>query len=69
MLCNNIMILSNDMFRDHLKNMDEKTKCFVDSMRIRYRNEQFIIPKYSRCIQVIDNNIYIPCKNGFYKLN
>ena len=68
MLCNNVMVLSNDQFRDHLKNMDMKTKCFVDSMRIKLQYDNIIIPKYSKCIQVIDNNIYIPCRNGFYKL-
>jgi hypothetical protein len=70
MLIHNLMVLTNDMFRDHLKNMDLKTKCYVRSMSIKYSSNNFIIPKYSRCIQVIDNNIYIPTKdNGFYNLN
>jgi hypothetical protein len=68
MLQYNMMVLSNDMFRDHLKNMDIYTKCFVESMTMRYYNKQFIIPKYSKCIQVIENTIYIPTKNGFYKI-
>ena len=68
MLIHNLMVLTNDMFRDHLKDMDLKTKCYVRSMSIKYSNNNLIIPKYSRCIQVINNNIYIPCKNGFYKL-
>ncbi len=69
MLIHNLMVLSNDMFRDHLKDMDLKTKCYVRSMSIKYSNNHLIIPKYSRCIQVIDNNIYIPSKdNGFYKI-
>jgi hypothetical protein len=68
MLIHNTMVLSNDMFRDHLKDMDLKTKCYVRSMTIKYSNNFLIIPKYSHCIQVIDNNIYIPTKdkNGFY---
>ena len=70
MLIHDLMVLTNDMFRDHLKDMDLKTKCYVRSMSIKYSNNNFIIPKYSRCIQVIDNNIYIPTKdNGFYNLN
>lgn len=69
MLIHNLMVLTNDMFRDHLKDMDLKTKCYVRSMSIKYSNNNLIIPKYSRCIQVIDNSIYIPCKNGFYNIN
>ncbi len=69
MLIHNLMVLTNDMFRDHLKDMDLKTKCYVRSMSIKYSNNNLIIPKYSRCIQVIEDSIYIPCKNGFYKLN
>lgn len=69
MLSHNLMVLSNDRFRDHVKNMDGYTKCFVNSMRIRYSNNNIVIPKYSICIQVIDDNIYIPCKKGFYLIN
>ena len=69
MLIHNLMVLTNDMFRDHLKDMDLKTKCYVRSMSIKYSNNHLIIPKYSRCIQVIDSNIYVPTKdNGFYKI-
>ncbi len=73
MLHFNIMVLTNDLFRDHLKNMDINTKCFVRSMSMKYNNNTkgiIIIPKYSKCIQVIENDgIYIPCKNNFYKLD
>ncbi len=70
MLIHDLMVLTNDMFRDHLKDMDLKTKCYVRSMSIKYSNNNLIIPKYSRCIQVIDNNIYIPTKDyGFYNIN
>ena len=69
MLIHDLMVLTNDMFRDHLKDMDLKTKCYVRSMIIKYSNNNLIIPKYSKCIQVLDNSIAIPCKNGFYNLN
>jgi hypothetical protein len=69
MLKFNIMVLTNDQFRDHLKNMDINTKCFVRSMSMKYYNNNMIIPKYSKCIQVIDNYIYIPCATGFYRLS
>lgn len=73
MLIHNTMVLTNDMFRDHLKDMDLKTKCYVKSMSIKYSNNNFIIPYYSHCIQVCysNNTIYIPTKkfkNGFFKL-
>lgn len=69
MMIHNTMVLTNDQFRDHLKDMDLKTKCFVKSMTIKYSYNNLIIPKFSRCIQVCNNTIYIPTKNGFYKLD
>jgi hypothetical protein len=70
MMIHNTMVLTNDQFRDHLKDMDLKTKCFVKSMTIKYSYNNLIIPKFSRCIQVCNNNntIYIPTKDGFYKI-
>ncbi len=69
MLIHNTMVLTNDMFRDHLKDMDLKTKCYVRSMSIKYSNNNLIIPYYSRCIQYFNNKIYIPTKdNGFYTI-
>ena len=70
MMIHNTMVLTNDQFRDHLKDMDLKTKCFVKSMTIKYSYNNLIIPKFSRCIQVNGDIIYIPTKdkNGFYKL-
>ena len=63
------MVLTNDLFRDHVKNMDTRTKCYVDSKTIRFFKKDLIIPHYSKCIQVINNNIYIPSiKGGFYKI-
>ena len=69
MLQYNMMVLSNDMFRDHLKDMDVYTKCYTNSMTMKYYNNTIIIPTHSKCIQVIDNIIYIPCNKGFFKLN
>jgi hypothetical protein len=69
MLKYNILVLSNDMFRDHLKDMDLYIKCYVKSMMIKFYNNKLIIPKFSKCIQVNEDCIYIPCKNGFYKIN
>lgn len=71
MMIHNTMVLTNDLFRDHLKNMDLKTKCFVKSMCIRYSSNYLIIPKFSRCIQVHEDTIYIPTKdkNGFHKIH
>jgi hypothetical protein len=63
------MVLTNDMFRDHVKNMDIHTKCYVESKTIRYFKKNLIIPRYSKCIQVNMNGIYIPSvKGGFYFL-
>jgi len=63
------MVLTNDLFRDHVKNMDVYTKCYVESKTIRYFKKNLIIPRYSKCIQVKDNGIYIPSVKGcFYFL-
>ena len=63
------MVLTNDMFRDHVKNMDIHTKCYVESKTIRYFKKNLIIPRYSKCIQVNSSGIYIPSINGgFYFL-
>lgn len=69
MLSHNLMVLSNDFFRDHVKNMDGYIKCYVNSMRMRLKNNIIVIPKYSICIQVIDNDIYVPCIKGFLKMS
>ena len=69
MLQYNMMVLSNDMFRDHLKDMDVYTKCYTNSMTMKYYNNTIIIPTHSKCIQVIDDIIYIPCEKSFLKLN
>jgi hypothetical protein len=68
MLKTNTFVLSNDMFRDHLKNMDIYTKAYVYSMTMRYRNNRIIIPTHTKCIQVVGDDIYIPSNKGsFFK--
>jgi len=63
------MVLTNDLFRDHVKNMDLCTKCYVESKTIRYFKKNLIIPRYSKCIQVNSNGVYIPSQDdGFYFL-
>ena len=62
----NKMIVSNDLFRDHMIGMNSMIKCFINMMTIQYIDKNLIIPQYSKCIQVIDNSIYIPTMDGFY---
>ena len=63
----NKMIVSNDLFRDHVT-MNCFEKCHIDHMTIKYIDNTLIIPQYSKCIQVKENNIYIPCIDGIYLL-
>jgi IS1 family transposase len=42
MMIHNTMVLTNDQFRDHLKDMDLKTKCYVKSMSIKYSNNKLL---------------------------
>lgn len=63
-----INIISNDLFRDHLNNMNIFTKCYVESMTFKYIDKNIIIPKYTKCIQIINNMCYIPTDQGFYCL-
>lgn len=58
------MVLTNDMFRDHVKNMNIHTKCYVESKTIRFFDKNLIIPQYSKCIQINANGIYIPSTHG-----
>ena len=62
----NKMIVSNDLFRDHAIDMDNTIKCYIEMMTIQYIDKKLIIPQYSKCIQVINNSIYIPTKKGFF---
>jgi hypothetical protein len=69
-------IITNDRFRDHIfemfKNFDTidfKIKNYINDNIINY-NKNIIMKenKYSKCIQIIENNIYIPTNNGMYKV-
>lgn len=62
----NKMIISNDMFRDHIVDVSSIVKCYIDMMTITYLGGKLQFPQYSKCIQVIDNSIYVPCNNGIY---
>lgn len=64
----NKMVVSNDLFRDHVIGINNNIKCYIEMMTIQYVDMKLIIPQYSKCIQVINNNIYIPTKKGFYLL-
>jgi len=66
-----IPIISNDNFKDHIFFVGQKTlKNFLNRYVLKYDNLNIeTIKTYSKCIQIIDGNIYIPTKNGnFYKL-
>ena len=63
-----INIISNDLFRDHLNNMNIFTKCYVESMTFKYIDKNIFIPKYTKCIQIINNMCYIPTDQDFYCL-
>ena len=66
----NKMIVSNDLFRDHI-GLNKYIKCYIEMMTIKYNEDKIIIPQYSKCIQVNHelSIIYVPCINGFYKIN
>jgi len=64
MLKYNKKVVSNDLFRDHVIGMDNMIKCHINYMTIKYIDNMLIIPQYSRCIQIIDEMIFIPSKNG-----
>jgi len=65
----NKMVVSNDLFRDHVIGLNKYIKCYIEMMTIKYVENTIIIPQYSKCIQVNQSIIYIPCVNGFYKIS
>ena len=65
----NKMVVSNDLFRDHVIGLNKYIKCYIEMMTIKYDENTIIIPQYSKCIQVNQSIIYIPCVNGFYKIS
>ena len=64
-------IISNDNFKDHIFDVDNNIlKNYIDRYVLKYKNKKIeSLKSYSKCIQVIDNNIYIPTKDDhFYKV-
>ena len=67
-------ILSNDKYRDHIFNLETKNKntnsqfnIILAQQTLKFNCTNMWIqskPTYSRCIQNIDNNLYIPHKSG-----
>lgn len=76
MILSNKPVITNDKFKDHIFDMlknfetvDLKIKNYINENIINYNKNKINKEiKYSNCIQVIQNNIYIPTKNGMYKL-
>ena len=67
----NLPIISNDNFRDHIFDVGSNTlRNFIDRYVLKYDNTIVeSLKSYSKCIQVIDNNIYVPTNDGsFYKV-
>ena len=64
-------IISNDNFKDHIFDVGNNIlRNFIDRYVLKYDNTIVeSLKSYSKCIQVIDDNIYIPTKNwSFYKV-
>ena len=69
-------IVSNDNFKDHIfefeKSIPYKShflKNYFEHYTLNHNcisNKIQSIRKYNKCIQIIDDNIYIPTKDGFY---
>ena len=66
-------IITNDKYTDHtFENNDFRFHVNDDS--INYTNIKGVITfsttySFSRCIQVIENDVYIPTKNGFFNIS
>jgi hypothetical protein len=69
---NDCKIITNDKYTDHtFENND--FRFYVNDDSINYTNIKGVITfnttyAFSRCIQVIENNVYIPTKKGFFKI-
>jgi hypothetical protein len=71
-------IISNDLYRDHIYNLETKIKNknitrFIDIINqntLKYDKNLIVEskPQYSKCIQVIDKNVYIPHINNEFIL-
>jgi len=76
MVLSNKPIITNDCFRDHIFDMfkhfdtiDFKIKNYINERIINYTKKSIGKEiKYSKCIQIVDNNIYIPTNGGMYKV-
>jgi len=76
-LNNQVNIITNDTFNDHFNNYsinDNYLKFHINDILIKYTNEDGVFTfkptcKYTECIQVINNRVYIPSsKNGFIEI-
>lgn len=75
----NSYVLTLDYYKDHifeiskiLKDINDKFRYYINEKIIKYTHKNIeSIPKYSNCIQFIDNYVYIPTNGGFvsYKIN
>lgn len=67
-----IPIVSNDNFKDHKYFVsNEILNNYIDRYVLKYNNMKIDnIKKFSQCIQVIDEILYVPCESGsFFKIN
>jgi len=67
-----VNIITNDTFKDHSID-DNYLRCHINDVLIKYTNEKgkFTfepIQKHTRCIQVINNCLYIPTKYKFIEI-
>jgi len=73
----NCYIFSDDNYRDHIFNIDTCNKCddlkiFLQDYQIKSDKDytEILMPlSYSKVIQKINNNIYIPTINGFKQVS
>jgi hypothetical protein len=67
-----VNIITNDAFKDHSID-DNYLRFHINDVQIKYTNVKGSfgfepVRKYTQCIQVIDNCVYIPCKEGFLEI-
>ena len=71
-LYNRCKIITNDNFKDHtIENNDFRNFIFDDLIKYTNKNDTITFEEeltYTRCIQVIDDIIYIPTINGFISI-
>jgi|LakMenEpi03Aug12_release.lakeMendotaPanAssembly.Ray.scaffolds.fasta_scaffold282406_2 hypothetical protein len=76
-LNNQVNIITNDTFNDHFNDYsinDNYLRCHINDILIKYINDEGVftfkpICKYTECIQIINNCVYIPSsKNGFIEI-